>query len=184
MEVQEHMERDPHPFLDLNPYTFCLNNPVNFIDPFGLSERDIRVIMRLSQQFIQDLNQQGRRLNDGHLNNMISSAQMGQAALNDALGHKDKANDIDKKRKMGCGEQAAALGAFLRDKDYRYVDNWKFFLVESTGAAAGALPEPHQFLMGKSDDPSDPIIYLDPWAGTFGKKPPPMWRIGHITPLQ
>jgi hypothetical protein len=36
MEVQEHMERDPHPFLDLNPYTFVLNNPVNYIDPDGL----------------------------------------------------------------------------------------------------------------------------------------------------
>jgi uncharacterized protein RhaS with RHS repeats len=168
----------------INLYQFVLNDPLNFIDPFGLSQRDINVIINMSQQFIQDLNQQGKRLNDGHLNNMISSAQMAQSALNDALGNKDKANDIDKKRKMGCGEQAAALGAFLRDKDYRLVYDWKFFLVESTGAAAGSLPEPHQFLMAQSNDPSDPILYLDPWAGTFGKKPPPMWRIGHITPLQ
>jgi len=36
MEVQEHMERDPHPFLDLNPYTFVRNNPLHFVDPFGL----------------------------------------------------------------------------------------------------------------------------------------------------
>ena len=35
MEVQEHMERDPHPFLDLNPYTFAFNSPLNAIDPDG-----------------------------------------------------------------------------------------------------------------------------------------------------
>lgn len=36
MEVQEHMERDPHAFLDLNPYTFVRNNPLTYIDPYGL----------------------------------------------------------------------------------------------------------------------------------------------------
>jgi len=35
MEVQEHMERDPQPFLDLNPYTFAFNSPLNAIDPDG-----------------------------------------------------------------------------------------------------------------------------------------------------
>ena len=35
MEVQEHMERDPHPFLDLNPYTFVRNNPLSYFDPDG-----------------------------------------------------------------------------------------------------------------------------------------------------
>jgi len=36
MDILEHMERDPHPFLDLNPYTFVGNNPINNIDPYGL----------------------------------------------------------------------------------------------------------------------------------------------------
>jgi hypothetical protein len=36
MDILEHMERDPHPLLDLNPYRFVLNNPVNNIDPTGL----------------------------------------------------------------------------------------------------------------------------------------------------
>jgi hypothetical protein len=158
----------------VNLYQFVGNDPLDFIDPFGLSDRDIRVIIKLSQQFIDDLNQQGKRLSDGHLNNMVSSGQMIESAVNDKLGNKQKAADIDKKRKLGCGEQASALGAFLTDKDYKLVYNWKFYLVEATGAAAGALPEPHQFLMAKSDDPSDPILYLDPWAGQFGTKPPPI----------
>ena len=40
MEVQEHMERDPHPFLDLNPYTFVGNNPISNVDPYGLAFGD------------------------------------------------------------------------------------------------------------------------------------------------
>ena len=37
MEVQEHMERDPHAFLDLNPYTFVRNNPLKYFDLNGLN---------------------------------------------------------------------------------------------------------------------------------------------------
>ena len=183
--LQRWIQRDPIGEQGgINLYQFVNDDPLDYIDPFGLSDRDIRVIVKLSQQFIQDLNQQGKRLSDGHLNNLVSSGQMLESALNDKLGDKQKADEIDKTRKLGCGEQAAALGAFLRDKDYKLVDNWQFFLVESTGAAAGALPEPHQFLMAKSDDASDPIIYLDPWAGQFGTKPSPLYRIGRITPFQ
>jgi len=36
MDIPEHLQRDPHPFLDLNPYTFVGNNPIGNIDPFGL----------------------------------------------------------------------------------------------------------------------------------------------------
>lgn len=35
MEVQAHMERDPHAFLDLNAYTFVRNNPLGYFDPDG-----------------------------------------------------------------------------------------------------------------------------------------------------
>jgi hypothetical protein len=36
MDIPAHMERDPHPVPDLNPYTFVVNNPVNYVDPLGL----------------------------------------------------------------------------------------------------------------------------------------------------
>jgi hypothetical protein len=37
MDIPQHMERDPHPFVELNPYTFVGNNPVSRIDPSGLT---------------------------------------------------------------------------------------------------------------------------------------------------
>ena len=36
MDIPAHMELDPHPFFDGNPYTFVGNNPVNNVDPYGL----------------------------------------------------------------------------------------------------------------------------------------------------
>lgn len=36
-EVTPHLERDPHAFLDLNPYTFVRNNPLSYFDPNGLN---------------------------------------------------------------------------------------------------------------------------------------------------
>lgn len=32
MKIPEHMERDPHPFLDLNPYTFEADDPIDWFD--------------------------------------------------------------------------------------------------------------------------------------------------------
>ena len=48
MEVQEHMERDPHPFLDLNPYTFNNNNPLSYIDPNGMAPQLVTVTGNLN----------------------------------------------------------------------------------------------------------------------------------------
>jgi RHS repeat-associated protein len=179
--LQRWINRDPiQENGGFNLYTFLDQDPVGGADAFGLAPRDVRVILRLSREFNKDLNEQGKRLSNGQLNNIVSSAEMLRAKVNEKLGDKQKAKQIDNSRKLGCTEQSIALGAYLCGKDDRLADNWKFFLVSATG---GALPEPHKFLMAKSDNPGDPILYLDPWNGNFGKKPPVLWAIHDIIPL-
>jgi hypothetical protein len=55
MEVQEHLERDPRPFLDLNPYTFVGNNPVSRVDPYGLWWWDNDLIQVGGPQLLHDI---------------------------------------------------------------------------------------------------------------------------------
>lgn len=54
------------------------------------------MIVNMSEQFTQDLNQQRKRLENGHLNNIVSSGQMLQSAVTDKLGDKEKAKNSTK----------------------------------------------------------------------------------------
>lgn len=55
MDIPEHMERDPHPFLDLNPYTFVGNNPIGRVDPLGLWWWDGDLIQIGGPQLLHDI---------------------------------------------------------------------------------------------------------------------------------
>ena len=165
----------------LNLYAYVENGPENFVDLYGLAQRDVRKIIEWSKQLTDNLTQEGKRMSDGIVNNVVSSSEMARSKLNDTLGNHKKAKDIESKRKLGCGEQAASLYDYLKNREHRLIDDWKFFLVEATEAT---VPFPHQFLMGQSSDPSDPVLFLDPFNARFSTKPPPLWRIGHIEPLQ
>jgi hypothetical protein len=70
---------------------------------------------------------------------------------------------------LGCGEQAAALARCLDNMVAD--DNWRFIIIFSYG------PGPHQFLVAKSDNPNDPVLFLDCWNNRFSTKPPSLWFV-------
>lgn len=81
--------------------------------------------------------------------------------------NKLRRNTSGDKKKMGCGEQAAYLSDVLEKT--KTEDNWT---INAVYAYLFFLPSPHQFLILKSDNEKDPLLYLDPWSGTCSKKPP------------
>lgn len=160
----EHMERDPQPddadFQEqINLYRFVGNNPINEIDPLGLSPADVNRLTALSSQFTDALTQSGQRINNGALNNLTSSIQ---SLFNNPSPH------------LGCGQQSLALAKFLNGTGTD--DLWQFSYMEIYD------PGFHQILIAQSSNPNDPTLYLDTWNNTFGAKPPSLYYLGPITP--
>jgi hypothetical protein len=113
----------------------------------------------LSQQFTAALTQNGRRLNNGALNNFTSSLQS-------LLGSPSPY--------LGCGQQALALANFLNGTGTD--DQWQFSYMEIYD------PGYHQLVIAQSSNPNDPILFLDPWNDAFGSTPPALYFLGLITP--
>ena len=155
----------------LNLYDYVANNPINRIDPLGLSPADVARLMSLSQAFTSALTQSGQRINNGPLNNLASDLQslLGNPSPN-----------------LGCGQQAMALEDFLNGTGTD--DQWQFSTMELNDLQPFPLentwfdPGFHQIVIAQSSNPTDPILYLDPWNNTFGTSPPALWRLVSITP--
>src|SRR3989344_2468983 len=85
------LSKDPILFAggDTNLYGYVMQDPINLIDPNGLSAKDVARIRKIFQQSVQRMNQQGlRRRGSGSLNGMLNNIQ--------SWGGK----------KLGCGAQA------------------------------------------------------------------------------
>ncbi len=149
------MERDPKPTTpvatvaprvpEVNLYTFVDNNPVNEIDLLGLSPADVIRLTTLSQSYTSLMTQNGQRMGNGDINNILSSLQR--------LGR-------SKNPYLGCGEQADALVQFLNGTGTD--DPWQFYRVDGYDGIV-----PHQWLVAVSGNPNDPQLYLDPWKNQF-----------------
>jgi len=118
-------------------------NPVNFIDPPGLSKADVERILKLARGATERLTKNGERTDPGGWNNFVSSLQ--------------RVNPWNKKRYLGCGEQADRVTSDVQFEQYD--DKWTFG-IEQTGPF-------HQRGRAKSSNPSDPDIIYDPWKKEF-----------------
>jgi len=167
------MERDPKPSIvapkltsslnqQINLYRFVDNNPINEIDPLGLSPADVIRLTTLSQSYTSLMTQNGQRLNGGDWNNFMSSLQRLRGNNN---------------RYLGCGQQADALAIFLNGTGTD--DQWLIYNMEIN---IPDFPGYHQLLIAQSSNPNDPLLYLDPWNNTFGPHPPTLFYLGPITP--
>lgn len=145
-----------------NLYNFVANNPVNAIDPLGLSPADVARLTALSQAYTAAMTQSGQRLNGGDWNNLNS-------AFESLFGHPSPY--------LGCGQQADALASFLNGTGTD--DQWLIYNMEIN---IYHLPGYHQLLIAQSSNPNDPMLYLDPWNNTFGPRPPALFYLGPVTP--
>ena len=134
---------------DTDLYGYCLNDPVNLLDPFGLSEADVSKIYNIFRNSVNTMTEEGRRFQTSYINNILRTLNMISFGI---LGE----------AYLGCGEQAEELDRDLANKQYD--DTWSFTII--AGETEAGLP--HQWLEVKSDNPDDPILTIDPWADRFG----------------
>ena len=120
-------------------YPYVGNNPMNWIDPTGLSKRDVQTIMNTFHDVVDRMTQNGER-SSPWINNVQASAEM---------------LVLKKKRHLGCGEQAARVYPALDNNHYD--DRWHFEWHQRY------FPFPHQWLIGVSDNPNDPDVVIDPY---------------------
>jgi RHS repeat-associated protein len=134
------LSEDPLQFDEgVNFYRYVGDNPLNWIDPTGLSDRDVQTIFKTFHSVVDEMTANGER-SSPWINNLLVSRDM-------LL--------LREKRHLGCGEQAGRVYPALDNNHYD--DNWHFDWHERY------FPLPHQWLVGVSDNPSDPNVVIDPY---------------------
>ena len=137
----------------LNLYAFTGNNPVNWVDFWGLSERDVLKILETFRRVVEDLTKNGRRFKIPTLNNVLSSSQMAVEYIAEEWCNVDLGLSP---RYLGCGEQWSVLAGELNKNTYD--DHWEFELDKTHSGFFY-----HERGRAVSENPNDPILILDPW---------------------
>ena len=155
-KVGRFISEDPSEFRGgRNFYTYVGNNPLVHIDPFGLSQQDVQRIINTAQQVTDEMTAEGERTDPGWWNNFWST-------VGSETG--------DPAPLLGCGEQAYKLELELEWQQTAdpFDDTWTF--IDQERGMSWPLPPyplPHQWVVAKSSNPSDPLIVLDPYNNKF-----------------
>lgn len=140
------LSEDPLQFsASVNFYPYALNDPSRFHDPLGLSAQDVQRILSDCQKCTDKLTATGERRAgsgwpSGAVNNLQSFFSLG-------FVH------------SGCTRQADLTAACLSVPSSPWDTHWDFSVV-STHLGF------HHVTVGRSNDPSDPLVVCDPWTST------------------
>ena len=129
---------------DSNLYGYVLQDPVNLVDPLGLSAKDIEKMIDIMHNYVNDLVRRGlRRPGKGTWNGLWNnfSSTFGSSYL-------------------GCIDQTKGLIDILDNIPFE--DEWKFYDSKPNWW--------HHRVKAISSNPDDPIIYLDPWRDEYEKE--------------
>jgi uncharacterized protein RhaS with RHS repeats len=138
----EWLNRDPIQELGgLNLYDYVANDPLNLVDLFGLSQRDVNSLLNGYNQATSQMNQSGSRVG------WLAPA----SSLNFWLGFG-----------WECEHQSQYLKNQLDQKHYD--DHWTINIVTRPDLT-------HTWVVAVSDNPYDPSIKMDPWWGSVTVSP-------------
>jgi RHS repeat-associated protein len=135
----------------LNTYLYAGGNPLRYIDPLGLSDADVARMVEVFEANVEVMTTAGQRTEPGSWNNISRSLYDASRGL---VGH----------NYLGCGEQALTIQARVQGETYD--DEWTFTLSGSNFpqiAYDGWPTITHWWVTAKSNNPSDPVVILDPW---------------------
>lgn len=141
----------------INAYSYVNGNPLNYVDPNGLSPADVAGILRNFDQTVNSMTSAGLRTSPGPWNNFSRS-------LNDATG------GALGKRYWGCNDQAVYMQHQLNNQ--KYDDRWTFSVEGSRSQPVVRQPgfgmsAPHFWVRASSSNPADPNLILDPWRNNW-----------------
>ena len=130
---------------DSNLYGYVLGDPVGLVDPWGLSALDVSKMIQKMHEYVNNLNSMNlRRPGEGALNGMANN-------ISSTFGS----------GYWGCVDQTNGLIYILNNVSFD--DTWQFY--DSKPSIF------HHRVKAVSNNPNDPIVYLDPWKDEYEKKP-------------
>lgn len=138
-----------------NFYAYVENDPINYVDSWGLCSNDVKKIVNAARNAVNDMTLNGQRINSGNLNNIISTVRR----LNPFTSLP---------RYKGCGEQTDNVIGNITPLPLDC--NWQPQMQYAWGARQHVLP--HQWVNYVSSDATDPTIALDPWNNKYQLVPP------------
>lgn len=137
-----------------NFYLYVENNPLDYIDSWGLCSNDVKKILNAARNAVNDMQINGERINSGNLNNIIATER--------------RLNPFTLPPYKGCGQQADNVIGKITPLPLDC--NWQPQMQYQWGTRQHILP--HQWVNYGSSDPTDPTIALDPWNNKYQLVPP------------
>jgi len=144
--------KDPIRFFGgMNLYAYVVNDPVNWSDPFGLSQADVARILKAFDATVARMTANGERIDAGWWNNVW------------VWGNPSK--------RKGCAKQSdTLLGDLMLSQmkgPYQDLPKWRpAYEDEWTFTQESQILPPHKWVEARSSNPADPVIKLDPFFNT------------------
>jgi uncharacterized protein RhaS with RHS repeats len=127
----------------VNTYAYVGGNPLNTLDPDGLSPADVQKIVDTFNKTVDFMTASGARTPNPYMNNFSSS-------INRLTGGKLG------KPYLGCADQERVVRSQLENRTYE--DTWTFSQQSNLF---------HRWGEARSSNPADLLIIYDPWKGTI-----------------
>lgn len=131
---------------------YVRNNPLRYVDPDGLSAKDVN---RIEDRFNRSVDEMKRRGERSSGNGWVNGALDNVSRFSYDMGGPGRPF-------LGCGEQADKV-VWNAQQMQNFDDTWTFE-TDQFGAF-------HQTGFGYSSNPNDPILIMDPWANRFTRLP-------------
>jgi RHS repeat-associated protein len=140
----------------LNLYGYAFNDPVNFIDRNGKAPEDVQAIYDSYRRTVDEMTRNGERLAFYPFNNMFSYERDDE----NKFWPKPVAGTLsqifnDGQSTLICGQQWERVKNELEKLN---LNDWDFSSAWGFG---------HEFGSGKSKNPNDPKLTIDPWRDLF-----------------
>ena len=141
---------------DTNLYGYVLQDPVNFVDNKGRSPEDVGRIYQSYRRVVDEMTANGERLRLSIFNNTFADSRDDDSLWPDYIPGTLNQIFRNGQSTLICGQQWERVQQELMKLPLD--DHWTFSPEYTTW---------HQFGTGRSSNPADPVLTIDPWRDSF-----------------